>query len=585
MICGKSIGILAEMSEKGLVSATDVHLAEFLVSLERNLSENEKTFFAAVTALVSNGVAGGKICLVEKDISEFAEKNAELMKYLPGFSFEKVAEIFGKSSCCTGKPEEEFRPLVSLKNGIYFYKYWLYESSLAAKMAEISKENGRYSGSSDEMEKIFNKLFDAENSEQHEAAKTAVKNRFSVITGGPGTGKTTIIAKILIGIATLFPQDRVMLAAPTGKAAARMTDALKNAVSGIRRISDAARSEILDGIGALEGMTIHRMLDWKFGRFSQNRENPLAADVVIIDEAGMLDVALFNSLLDALGHDASLILLGDKDQLASVGAGNVLSDICGAAEKNLLPPEIVAKLEKSYRFNSSSGIGKLAKAVNEQKSAKEIIEICKTESDCGWFGIENEKALENIAFDAAGRYGFLFDKDSSPEEILERLNDYKVLVPSKEDSFGVTELNRKIESELGRNSENGLYDGMPIMVTKNDYRNNLMNGDCGVILERNGRKSAYFIVGNSLKSFNISSLVSFETVYAMTIHKSQGSEYDSVLIVLPKTEMPILTKEILYTAVTRAKKEVKIAAKDGVLDYTLRRNAERNSGFEEALNS
>ena len=160
-----------------------------------------------------------------------------------------------------------------------------------------------------------------------------------------------------------------------------------------------------------------------------------------------------------------------------------------------------------------------------------------------------------------------------------------MLVPSKEDSFGVTELNRKIESELGRNSENGLYDGMPIMVTKNDYRNNLMNGDCGVILERNGRKSAYFIVGNSLKSFNISSLVSFETVYAMTIHKSQGSEYDSVLIVLPKTEMPILTKEILYTAVTRAKKEVKIAAKDGVLDYTLRRNAERNSGFEEALNS
>lgn len=582
MIFGKEVGFLNQMSERKLISAKDIRSAEFMTSLEKNLQPDNKAVFAAAVSLVSNNISCGNICLTEDEVNEFVRNNKDLCESIPGFSFQKIREVLENSSCCTENPETGAKPVVISGNKIYFYKYWLYEKSFAAKMAAVSKEKGRYYDSLEEMEKIFSGLFDEENSEQHEAAKTAVKSRFSLITGGPGTGKTTIITKILTGIATLFPNDRIMLAAPTGKASARMTEALKDAVLKIRAKSDALQNRVLDKISTLEGTTIHRMLEWKFGVFSRNRENPLAADLVIVDEAGMLDVALFTSLLDALGKETSLILLGDRNQLASVGVGNVLSDICSAAEKNLLPQKIVAKLETSHR--SCPGIINLAKAVNEQKSgAKEIIEICNNENECGWIEIANEKLPEKIVAEAAEKYKFLFNKESSPKDILAKLNDFKVLVPSKEDAFGVTELNRQIEAKLGKTSENSFYDGMPVIVTQNDYTNGLMNGDCGVILEREGRKLAWFMVGNKPKSFIISSLNTFEAVYAMTIHKSQGSEYGSVLVVLPETAMPILTKEILYTAVTRAKKRVEIAAKENVLEYTLKKSASRNSGFEEAL--
>lgn len=585
MIFGKGIEFLNQMAKKQLVSATDIHLSEFLTSLDENLRQDEeKTVFAAAVALVSNNISNGNICLTEEEVAEFVETNGDLFESFRSFGFQRIKEVLLKSSCCTENPGADPKPVVISGNRIYFYKYCGYEESLAAKLSEISKYSGKYAERAGEIRGVFAKLFDGTNLGQMKAAETVIENRFSVITGGPGTGKTTTIAKILVGISALFPEERIMLAAPTGKASARMTEALKKAVSGnIRPLPGVASDEILDKISALEGTTIHKMLESKFGRFSRNKENPLAADLLIVDEAGMLDISLFLSLLDALEENASIVLLGDKDQLASVGVGNVLCDICSAAEKDLLPSKIVARLEKSYRFDADSGIGKLAKAVNTGKSGKEIIKICESESSLGFSEIKNSSDLAGIAKEAAKKYEFLSDIRLQPAEILNKLDEFKVLAPSKEDSFGVSELNKMIEFFLNKNPENGFYDGQPVMVTKNDYANGLMNGDCGVILERDGRKYAYFKVDNEVKQFNASSLTSLETVYAMTVHKSQGSEYDSVLIVLPERDMPILTKEILYTAVTRAKKEVRIAAKETVLDYTVRNSAARNSGFEEAL--
>lgn len=576
MIFGNKIGLLHEMAEKKLVSSLAINIAEFLCGLEKNLSEEEKTALAAVSALLYEWISSGSICLTKDDIKTFIETNGEALSGIGFPNWEKIGSILSKSSCCTSDPEKEQRPVVLDGERIYFYKYWLYETSLAEKVLKLSRLPGKYLERALPIKNAFIKLFkDPQSIEQKNAADKVIENRFSVITGGPGTGKTTTVAKIIAGILSVFPEERIVLAAPTGKAAARMTEALREAIKRMEGQGLAEDPEIFEKMNSLEGKTIHKLLNWMFGRPEKNREDPIYADLIIIDEASMVDITMFSSLLDAISDNTSLVLLGDKDQLASVDAGNVLCDICNAAEAGLFERQIEAKLTKSHRFEEHPSIGRLADAVNGQKDAKEIIRICTEEPDLDFMS----KTTAEIVGKAAENYGFLSDKTLKPAEILDKLNNFKILCPSKEDSFGVAKLNEAIERALGRNGSYDFYNGRPIMITKNDYSNNLMNGDCGVIL---GNR-AYFKTDSGVKSFPVSVLPPLETVYAMTIHKSQGSEYDSVLVVMPENNMPMLTKELLYTAITRAKERVAITAQESVLEYTLKRSAARNSGFVNAL--
>lgn len=582
MIFSNKIGILSKLAEKRLISGADENLAEFLCGLEKNLAPEEKQVLAAAAALLSEWVSSGSICLTKDDIATFTKTNKEALSETAFPDWEEIKIALSKSSCCTSDPENEQKPLVFSEDKIYFYKYWLYENSLASKVLNISKDKGKYAEYADEINKIFDKLFDEDakkygrkNIEQQKAAGTVIRNRFSVITGGPGTGKTTTVSKIIAGILSVCPEAEIILAAPTGKAASRMTESLGKETKNIEE-SDVISGEILGKMKSLEGRTLHKLLGWMFGKPEKNRENPIHADLVIVDEASMVDIAMFSNLLDALSDKTSIILLGDKDQLASVDVGNVLSDICSAAEAGLFERDIVARLTKSHRFEKHPAIGRLAGAVNGQHDAGEIIRICREERDLDF----TTKTVEKIVETAADNYGFLSNTSLSPEEILEKLNNFKILCPSKEDSSGVMKLNEAIEKALGKEGTDIFYSGRPIMVTRNDYANSgLVNGDCGVILG----KRAYFKIDNSVKPFPISALPPVETVYAMTIHKSQGSEYRSVLVVLPEREMPMLTKELLYTAITRAKEKVEIAAKESVLEYTLKNSAARNSGFENAL--
>lgn len=581
MIFSNKTAILGNLTEKKLITGTDENLAEFLCGLEKNLSSEEKQVFAAAAALLSEWVSSGSICITENDIETFVKTNRDDLSGTGFPTWEEIKNVMSKSSCCTQNPENENKPLVLSEDRIYFYKYWLYENSLAAKVLELSKLPGKYMEKGLPVKNVFVKLFqDPRSFEQKNAAEEVIKNRFSVITGGPGTGKTTTVAKIIAGILSIFPEERIILAAPTGKAAARMTEALHGETG--KSIKGVVADEIIKKINLLEGQTIHRILGKKFGKPEKNRKNPINADLIIVDEASMIDIAVFSELLDAVSEETSLILLGDKDQLASIDAGNVLADICACRE--LLPEGTVSELKTSHRFDEHPGIGKLAKAVNEQKKASEIMDICK-ERDLGFREIKPEtakKEMEKIVADAEEKYKFLSDKSLDPKEILKKLNNFKILCPSKEDFFGVDNINRQIAEAFGKQPDT-VYNGRPVMITKNDYTNNLMNGDCGVILERNRETKAYFLQGESIASFDISGLTAFETVYAMTIHKSQGSEYSSVHIVLPERDMPMLTKELLYTAVTRARQQVKITAKESVLEYTLQNRASRNSGFKEAL--
>ncbi|MBR6421510.1 exodeoxyribonuclease V subunit alpha [bacterium] len=586
MIFGNKTEILSKLTEKKLIAGSDENLAEFLCGLEKNLSSEEKPVLAAAAALLSEWVSSGSICITKNDIETFIKTNRDDLSGTAFPNWEEIKNVMTKSSCCTQNPENEPTPLVFADDKIYFYKYWLYEKSLAAKVLKLSKDKGKFAENADKIKKFFDELFDSESFEQKNAAVTAVENRFSVITGGPGTGKTTTVAKILAGILSVYPESSIILASFTGKAAARMTEALRGATEKIEKSGKIENAAIFAKMNSLEGLTIHKILDMSFGKPGRNRQNPITADFVIIDEASMVDIAMFSDLLDAVSDKTSLILLGDKDQLASVGVGNVFSDICDAAEDNLFERKIMAKLTKSHRFDENSGIGKLASAVNGQKKAHEIIGICEEECDLNYREIKKErknKEMENIAEYAAKKYEFLSDKDLEPKEILEKLNDFKILCPSKEDFFGVDNINTAIENALEIKQSDAFYNGRPIMITKNDYANNLMNGDCGVILKRDGKTKAYFLQGSMLESFDISKLSAFETVYATTVHKSQGSEYDSAVVILPEREMPMLTKELIYTAITRAKKKVTIAANKAILEYALGNTAERNSGFKEAL--
>lgn len=576
MIFGNRIDLLSKMKNLHLVTDASTNIAEFLCGLEKNLTSGEKQSLALTYALLSEWVSSGSICLTKSNIETFYETNKEVLSGIGFPDWQEIKNLLAKSSCCTQDPKCEEKPLVLSDEKIYFYKYWFYEESLAAKVLELSKLPGKYTEKGLPIKNVFGKLFkDPKSIEQKNAAETVIRNRFSVITGGPGTGKTTTVAKIIAGILSVYPEERILLAAPTGKAAARMTEALKDSVedkkgrNNFKEISQDIRSKIL----SFEGQTIHRILNKNFGKAEKNRENPICADLIIIDEASMVDIALFSEVLDALSDETSLILLGDKDQLASVDAGNVLADIC--ANRELLPGGTVSELKTSHRFDEHPGIGKLAKAVNEQKSVGEVIKICKEEADLAF----TTKTVQEITGKAKEQYGFLSDTNLKPEEILYKLNGFKILCPSKEDFYGVENINREIEAALAVNTTDAFYNGRPIMITKNDYTNNLMNGDCGVIL----KKKAWFMQGNELRQFNISELPAFETVYAMTIHKSQGSEYGSVLVVLPEKDMPMLTKELLYTAITRAKAKVEITAKESVMEYTLKNSAARNSGFENAL--
>ena len=581
MIFSNKTAILGNLTEKELITGADENLAEFLCGLEKNLSSEEKQVLAAAAALLSEWVSSGSICITENDIETFVKTNRDDLSGTGFPTWEEIKNVMSKSSCCTQNPENENKPLVLSEDRIYFYKYWLYENSLAAKVLELSKLPGKYMEKGLPVKNVFVKLFqDPRSFEQKNAAEEVIKNRFSVITGGPGTGKTTTVAKIIAGILSIFPEERIILAAPTGKAAARMTEALHGETG--KSIKGVVAEEIIKKINLLEGQTIHRILGKKFGKPEKNKKNPINADLIIVDEASMIDIAVFSELLDAVSEETSLILLGDKDQLASIDAGNVLADICSSRE--LLPEGTVSELKTSHRFDEHPGIGKLASTVNEQKKASEIMDICK-ERDLGFREIKPEtakKEMEKIVSDAEEKYKFLSDKSLDPKEILKKLNDFKILCPSKEDFFGVDNINRQIAEAFGKQPDT-VYNGRPVMITKNDYTNNLMNGDCGVILERNRETKAYFLQGGSIASFDISGLTAFETVYAMTIHKSQGSEYTSVHIVLPERDMPMLTKELLYTAVTRARQQVKITAKESVLEYTLQNRASRNSGFKEAL--
>lgn len=432
-----------------------------------------------------------------------------------------------------------------------------------------------------------------------------------MITGGPGTGKTTTVLRLLAllaeqALAAGEAPPRILLLAPTGKASARLEESVTGARARLP-VDEAVRGAIPG-----EARTIHRALGWQpGGRWRHDAENPLAADVVVVDEASMIDLALMRALVEALRPETRLILLGDRDQLSSVDAGAVLGDICGEPGPADPPPPIaacIARLGYSFRFGSETGIGALARAIQAgdadaalallaDPKYPDVTRVAAPATEPGG------RLHAELAGDVLAGYAPYLEalaagaaKGSAPDPeaiaaALEAFGGFRVLCAHREGPSGALMLGRAVIEALTQAGRIGplgeSWAGRPVLVTRNDPALGLFNGDLGLIAPdatMDGRLRAFFAGADGRpRAIAPPRLPPHETAYSMSIHKSQGSEFDRVAVILPQPDSPLLSRELLYTAVTRARRGVRLFASSEALRVAIAQRARRASGLRQRL--
>lgn len=430
---------------------------------------------------------------------------------------------------------------------------------------------------------------------QEMAIAMASVSPFLIISGGPGTGKTTTVTRILAQyIGQGVSATRILLAAPTGKAAMRMAEAIRHT-----KHSLGLPEETVDKIPE-QASTLHRLLGYVPGRvgFRHNAKHPLSADVVIVDEASMIDIALMTHLFEAIAPETRLILLGDKDQLASVETGSIFRDLCMGVDNHYSPERAkqlealtgvnlpvddsihplhdhIVVLQKSWRFSADSGIGQLATAIREGESAALSAVLQGDYADIHW---DEQVALEREQLLAAWGDYLKALRGGNPAQAFAAFNAFRILTPLRVGLSGTESLNQRVErllrGYLGRR-DGRWYSGRPVMITQNDYRQALFNGDVGITLpDDSGALRVYFPdnqAAGQFRSFAPVRLPAHETAWAMTIHKSQGSEFERVLLLMPDHEASqMLGRELLYTGVTRAKRELFLMGTLNTMQRSLR---------------
>ena len=520
-----------------------------------------------------------------------------------------------RKSGVVGRPGD-FSPLIlDDAHRLYLHRYWTYEQRLASAIRRRARET--IACDRETLRAILERLFPGETDAidwQKIAAFTAATRRLTVITGGPGTGKTRTVVWLL---AALLEQSgdvpfRIALCAPTGKAAARIAESLRKAKTDLP-CSAALKAQLPD-----DATTVHRLLGTipDSPRFRHDAANPLAADVVVVDEASMVDLALMAKLMDALRPEARLILVGDKDQLASVEAGNVLGELCGmgaGAERRhstafassarqttgiQIPDEqiettvpaladCIVELQKNWRFGSADGLSQISRAVNAGKSA-EVMQHLRGAGSL-WRPLPPARRLESELRDRIlSEFGPAI-RERDPGTALVALNRFRILSAVRRGPFGVEFLNALCERTLEREGFirwNGpWYPGRPVLITRNDPELRLFNGDIGIALpDVSGGLRVFFTDSTGqVRGLPTARLPDHETAFAMTVHKSQGSEFDRVLLLLPDRDSPLLTRELIYTGLTRARSSVELWANESILTAAIARRVERASGLHDAV--
>ncbi|MGP0173494.1 exodeoxyribonuclease V subunit alpha [Pseudomonas sp. NCHU5208] len=651
--------LLASWSERGWLRELDRSLAEFFAELD----ESAAPLLLLATALASHQLGQGHVCLdLAATLSDpdFAlslppeGEEAEQTVLLPSQVLQAVTLQAWIDACrsSTLLAEDAAAPLVLQGNCLYLRRYWDYEQRVAAHIRQrllMPAQEPAQLGA--RLARLFpepllvagERLTDW----QKLACALAARGHFTLVTGGPGTGKTTTVVRLLALLQEAAMAEgtalRLSLAAPTGKAAARLTESIGAQVASLP-LDEAIKRQIPTTV-----TTLHRLLGSlpDSRHFRHDASNPLPLDVLVVDEASMIDLEMMANLLDALPVHARLILLGDKDQLASVEAGAVLGDLCRDAEQGGYSTQTLAWLESrtqeplpegslsqgeqplaqhivmlrhSRRFDSRSGIGQLALAVNGGDVARAKTVLTGAYADLHQLLLvgEQDRALERLLLKGVGQQAQGYQHylrvlhqqrpaleaadaqwDAWAAAVLAAFDRFRLLCAVRKGRWGVEAMNQRIAQAL---QDAGLleadqlwYEGRPVLVTRNDYSLGLMNGDIGIALklpdEEGGQRRQVLRVvfprndgSGELRHILPSRLNAVESVFAMTVHKSQGSEFEHCALLIPDTLNPVLTKELLYTGITRARNWFSlIESRAGIFEQAMQRRVERRSGLREAL--
>ncbi|WP_455820374.1 exodeoxyribonuclease V subunit alpha [Pseudomonas cerasi] len=605
---------------EGLQQAQRLRLLRPLdVQFAQMVATAEQPALMLAAALVSRDAGEGHVCLPLDQLHPetfFAGRHAELAQALwqAAGSPQNWSDTLLAQTAVSGG--ESATPMVLHQQRLYLHRMWQSEGEVAQFVqrqqhvvaldeAQVRQTLNRYFGQQpDDWQKI--------------AAAVALTRQVAVISGGPGTGKTTTVAKLLASLIELsVTAPRIELAAPTGKAAARLTESLGKTLQELT-LDEGIRSRF-----PTEATTLHRLLGALPGsqRMRYHRGNPLHLDVLVVDEASMVDLPMLANLIAALPSQARVIFLGDRDQLASVEAGAVLGDICRCAEfgyslaraaelARLTGCEVngredasassvrdmICLLRKSYRFTEASGIGQLALAVNagEVKRVEQVFSEGFTDIHRqALSSSEDYQQLLNDCVTGYRSYLSLLAAGATPAEVLAEFGRFQLLCALREGPFGVTGLNERIEQSLRQAglirrmmAVNGKwFVGRPVMIARNDRALGLFNGDIGIaMLDDEQQLKVFFpLPDGSIKAVQPSRLPPHDSAWAMTVHKSQGSEFEHTLMVLPNQVMPVLTRELVYTAITRAKRQLTLYADIVVFNAAVKMRTQRRSGLVDRL--
>jgi exodeoxyribonuclease V alpha subunit len=610
-------GLVRVFNDAGVLTAADVHVARRLADLAGD--EDERIALAAALAVRAPRL--GHVFVDLDTIRETATVEADEsvdVGALPWPSTETWTSRLAESALvAVGEGDARARPLRLVGTSLYLDRYWREERQVAADLRALGD-----APSAELRDEVLaaglRRLLDDDR--QRLATACAVLRRFAVVAGGPGTGKTTTVARIVALLAEQaaaagLPEPLVALAAPTGKAAARLEEAVHEEAARMD-VDDAIRAQLL----AARASTLHRLLGWRpdsHSRFRHHRGNRLPHDVVIVDETSMVSLSLMARLVEAVRPQARLVLVGDPGQLTSIEAGAVLGDIVGPAPVRpligdetrerlaaLTGSEVAADdspagatigdgivvLDRVYRFGGA--IAALAEAVRRGDADGAIEALRSGAGAVTWIEVDvadpgAREVLSPVRDGSVAAARAVIDaaRAGDARRALESLAAFRVLCAHRRGPHGVETWMDRIERWLaaeveGFGAEGQWYVGRPLLVTENDYGLRLYNGDTGVVVAREaGRAGAAFERRGEIVEFSPSRLSAVDTVYAMTVHKSQGSQFGAAAVLLPDATSQLLTRELLYTAVTRARERLILVGTEEVIRAAIARPVARASGL------